>query len=214
MKYLKIFESWSQEYTYDFTDRGFEVEEGENSIVGRYKGKFLMTELTEEFAEMISKLSDEYYILKVQNYFNQSSGNASFNIEVSDKFIENSDFISFKTSSGDVDFYPTEVIDIKKYTTYGDRKGIIIYLNGRLKSGTERLVSISINGDKISVNIRTINKKCTLNLEEAKKLFTIIENGNIPIRFTTGYKVNNISNEELNKTHYPEWKKSILEILK
>lgn len=116
MKHLKIFESWSEDYTYNFIDKGFEVEEESQTISGKYKGKFVMTELTDEFAEMISKLSDNYYILKAQTYFNQTTGGASFNVTVSDKFIENDEFISFRMDAGNLEFYPKKVNSIQRYT--------------------------------------------------------------------------------------------------
>jgi len=180
MKHLrpyKIFESWSEDYTYNFIDKGFEVEEESQTISGKYKGKFVMTELTDEFAEMISKLSDNYYILKAQTYFNQTTGGASFNVTVSDKFIENDEFISFRMDAGNLEFYPKKVNSIQRYTNPQNKQCTIMYLEGRLKSGAKREIGIDIEGDKIKVIIRSFaSRRCQLDLEMANKLFTLIEN--------------------------------------
>ena len=59
MKNIKrINEDWSNDYTYDFTDAGFEVEENGLILTGKYKGKFLMTQVNDWFAEMTAKMSD------------------------------------------------------------------------------------------------------------------------------------------------------------
>ena len=48
MKSIKrINEDWSNDYTYDFTDAGFEVEENGLILTGKYKGQFLMTQLND-----------------------------------------------------------------------------------------------------------------------------------------------------------------------
>lgn len=188
---IKLFESWSEDYTYGFTDKGFEVKEEGQTIFGKYKGKFVMTELTDEFTEMISKLSDNYYILKSQTYFNQTTGGASFNVTVSDKFIENTEFISFRMDAGNLEFYPNKVTGIQRYT---------MYLSGRLKSGAQRLIAIDIEDGKIKVIIRGFaNRRCQLDLEMANKLFTLIENGSITKNDPEDY--------------YPQFKAEVLQIL-
>jgi hypothetical protein len=43
MKKIKLFESWSQDYTLDFQDHGFELEEIGQKIKGKYQGKVVIS---------------------------------------------------------------------------------------------------------------------------------------------------------------------------
>ncbi len=86
MKNLKrINEDWSNDYTYDFTDAGFEVEENGLILTGKYKGQFVMTQLNDWFAEMTAKMSDDHEVARTKTYFNQVTGNANFEVEITPK---------------------------------------------------------------------------------------------------------------------------------
>jgi hypothetical protein len=83
MKHLKkLNEDWSNDYTYDFTDAGFEVEENGLILTGKYKGQFVMTQLNDWFAEMTAKMSDDHEVARTKTYFNQVTGNANFEVEI------------------------------------------------------------------------------------------------------------------------------------
>lgn len=183
MKNIKLFnESWSDDYTYDFTDRGFSIDQTSNLIKGTYKGKFIQTELTDEFAEMIVRLSDNYYILRTKTYFNQTTGNASFEVEVSDKFKEVSDHILINLSSGEqIKFYPSRVNGTLIHRSY-TKEYLIMYVQGRLESGQEREIGILLNDkDKIKAIIRGYTSKSPkIDKENITKLFSIIDNEKIP----------------------------------
>jgi hypothetical protein len=184
VKNIKLFkESWSDDYTYDFTDRGFSIDQTSNLIKGTYKGKFIQTELTDEFAEMIMRLSDNYYILRTKTYFNQTTGNASFEVEVSDKFKEVSDHILINLSSDEqIKFYPSRVNGTLIHKSY-TKDYLIMYVQGRLESGQEREISILLNdkGDKIKAIIRGYTgKRPKIDKENITKLFSIIDSGKIP----------------------------------
>jgi hypothetical protein len=184
MKNIKLFnESWSDDYTYDFSDRGFKIDQYSNLIKGTYKGKFLQTALTDEFADMIMRLSDDYYILRTKTYFNQTTGNASFEVEVSDKFKEVSDYILINLSSDEqIKFYPNRVNGTLRHKSY-TKEYLIMYVQGRLESGQEREIGILLNdkGDKIKAIIRGYaSKSPKIDKENITKLFSIIDNEKIP----------------------------------
>jgi hypothetical protein len=188
MKNIKLFnESWSDDYTYDFTDKGFEIDQSSNVIKGTYKGKFIQTELTDNFAEMIMRLSDNYYVLRTKTYFNQTTGNASFEVEVSDKFKEVSDYFLINLSSDEqIKFYPSRVNSIIRNIGINIgmvKEYLIMYVQGRLESGQEREIGILLNekGDKIKALIRGYSGKSPkIDKENITKLFSIIDSGKIP----------------------------------
>jgi hypothetical protein len=204
MKNIKLFnESWSDDYTYDFTDRGFSIDQTSNLIKGTYKGKFIQTELTDNFAEMIMRLSDNYYVLRTKTYFNQTTDNASFEVEVSDKFKEVSDYILINLSSDEqIKFYPSRVNLISRNIGMV-KEYLIMYVQGRLESGQEREIGILLNdkGDGIKAIIRGYTgKRPKIDKENITKLFSIIDSEKIP------------NNSYVDR--YEEFKKDILDSIK
>lgn len=178
MKRIKLFESWSDDYTHDFTDRGFKIDQVSNIIKGTYKGKYILTELNDEFTEMIGRLSDEYYVLRTKTYFNQITGNASFEVEVSDKFKEKSDHFLINLSNGKkIKFYPQSLNFIDEKF----KEGLTLQLQGRLESGQEREIGIEKRGNTIKAYIRGYSSKNPkIDKENINKLFSIIDSGKIP----------------------------------
>lgn len=85
MRWLKLFEGWSDDYITDFEDNGFQVSESPTVVRGRYEGDFIITDLNDWYAEMIGKMSDDYNIIKSATSWNKSSKIASFEIQVADK---------------------------------------------------------------------------------------------------------------------------------
>lgn len=185
IKSYRLLESWSDDYTLDFTDRGFKIDQVSNIITGTYKGKYILTELNDEFAEMIGRLSDNYYILRTKTYFNQTTGNASFEVEVSDKFKE-SDYILINLSNDNqIKFYPERLngVNIQNIRKFVTKEYLVMYLQGRLESGQEREISILLNdrGDKVKSFVRGYNSKNPkIDKENINKLFSIIDDGKIP----------------------------------
>jgi hypothetical protein len=215
MKIIKNFnlflESWSDDYTFDFAERGFKIDQTSNLIKGTYKGKFIQTQLIDDFSTMVGRLSDNYYVLRTKTYFNQTTDNASFEVEVSDKFKEVSDYILIDLSSDEqIKFYPSRVnlISMK-----------VMYVQGRLESGQEREIGILLNdkGDGIKepyiiptlagcsrrlqfmAIIRGYSAKSRkIDKENITKLFSFIDDGKIP------------NNSYVDR--YEEFKKDVLDI--
>ncbi len=135
MKFLKrIDESWSADYTYDFTDNGFEVEETDKTIKGKYKGKFLITQVSSWFAEMVAKMELDHRILNAKTYYNEVTGNANFEVEIAE---ETRDSIEVKVGSEKVKFFPISIIYLSAY----ERSGAI-YIKGALENGQKKELRI------------------------------------------------------------------------
>jgi hypothetical protein len=200
MKFLKrIDESWSADYTYDFTDNGFEVEETGNTIKGKYKGKFLITQVSSWFAEMVAKMESDHRILNAKTYNNEVTGNASFEVEIAE---EVNDAIEVAVGTEKVKFFPistthitqmlfssTGTIEIIGALENGQKKLLRIYRSmpiGSTKADAQK--SKATNGFSFGSRSRGIS----VDNENIKKIFDIIEAGQI-INYC------HFSDEELNK---------------
>lgn len=201
MKFIKLFESWHQDYSYDFLDRGFELEEttsGSNkTLKGSYKGKYVLTELNDEFADMINRLSYNYEILRVKTYFNGTTGNASFELEVSNKF-KSDNYIEFIVKGDKMKFYPNSVvyISLSDYTlsfrSSDKRFNPYISISGKLESGATRTLSLfkdTSNNNIIKCSVQGLDsKKPTIDKENIDKLFNMIDEDKIVKDYVDKYE--------------------------
>lgn len=183
MKFIKLFESWHQDYSYDFLDRGFDLDEtsyANKTLKGTYKGKYVLTELNDEFADMITRLSYNYEILRVKTYFNGTTGNASFEIEVSDK-IDTDNYIEFEANGEKYKYFPVRVsfISLGNEIFYGNDPSI--RLSGKLESGgTKELYIIKSSNNKLKFMVQGFSiKKTTIDKENIKKIFDLIDSDKI-----------------------------------
>jgi hypothetical protein len=151
MKHLKLFESWSEEFLYDFTDdKNFTIEEDGKKVKGEFRGSFDVVDMSTTFTDVVSKMSTEYKILKAQSFFNQVTGNAKFEIEVQDK---EGEFIEITVGETKVKWSPEMVVNLWSQT----RTRICQYINieGRLENGAKRTVLISFHrGDTQAPNLQ------------------------------------------------------------
>ncbi len=160
MKYLKLFEGWSEQYLHDLTDEEkFTIEEDGKKVKGEYRGAFDTADMTNLFADTVSKISSDYKILKVQSFFNQVTGNAKFEIEVQNY---EGEFIEIDTPSGKVKFTPEKISNLWANT----RESICHYfhIEGRLENGTKKTVYIDFynvvndrDGDEQHIRPRTLD---------------------------------------------------------
>jgi hypothetical protein len=152
MKYLKLFEGWSDQYLHDFTDEEkFTIEEDGMKVKGKYKGAFDTSDMTNLFADAVSKMSSDYRILKAQSFFNQVTGNAKFEIEVHN-FEDELEFIEIDVSGQKVKWIPMELtnIYISKYNT--DEPFQILRqftISGRLENGSKKNLEVWFEPTKI-----------------------------------------------------------------
>jgi hypothetical protein len=131
MKYLKkIFEAWSDPYTLDFQDHGFDLEESGQKLKGKYQGKFVISDLNTWYAELVDRLNDEWEVTQSKHSFNTASGRASFEIEIMDK--ENVGYFTVLKDGVEVKLYPLSFMNI-----HISRDSFNITLRCKLENGTK-----------------------------------------------------------------------------
>jgi len=189
MKFLKLFESWHQDYSYDFSDRGFELDSsGDNQtnkiLSGKYKGKYVLTDLNDDFIGMVLRMSDYFDILKTKTYFNSTTGSASFEVEVSDK-LDTDNYIEFEADGKKYKYFPIRVTLITLGSErYYDNDPLVglgsIRFYGKLESGAGKELIIIKKTGKLDFMIQGFNsKKPTIDKENIKKIFDLIDSNKI-----------------------------------
>ena len=181
MKHLKLFESWSEEFLYDFTDdKNFTIEEDGKKVKGEFRGSFDVVDMSTTFTDVVSKMSTEYKILKAQSFFNQVTGNAKFEIEVQDK---EGEFIEVTVGETTVKWFPEKVINLWSLT----EARICWYFNieGKLENGTKKTLLIDFldssghrarrtDNIKMKVTLGNRTRGVSIDKENVSKLIQII----------------------------------------
>lgn len=186
MRFLKrINEGWSDDYVTDFSDNGFTIEETPSNIKGSIsKGKFLVTDLNNWFTEMTDKLSDNYKVLSSKTFFNQTTGNANFEVVVAETGLES---VYINVDGTDIEFIPKTILYISHYS-YENRHRVPlqegnISIKGRLSTGLNKTISISIKwkDDFKEINFSLSNKSrgVTMTKENMEKIFTLFDSGQV-----------------------------------
>ena len=174
MKYLKLFEGWSDEYLHDFTDEEkFTIEEDGKKVKGEYKGPFDTADMTNSFADAVSKMSADYRILKAQSFFNQVTGNAKFEIEVLN-YENELDHIEIDVAGQKVKWTPEKItilypgrlklVDENGNITENFEMLTNLYIDGRLENGTKKNLDLhfrpskDITYDKTYYQIKNYNE--------------------------------------------------------
>ena len=143
MKHLKkINEDWSDDYVYDFKDNGFDVEENGLVLKGQYKGQFVLTQVSSWFEEMLGQMGEEHKVLRTKTYFNELTGNASFEVEIKQHTIEG-DSIEVSVGREMVKYFPKEVIAL--YVSRLDNSEIYLgnlTIEGALESGQKKSLKL------------------------------------------------------------------------
>lgn len=178
----KINEDWSNDYTYDFTDHGFEVEENGNLLTGKYKGQFIHSDISSWFEEMLAKLSDEQKVVRSKTYFNELTGNASFEVEIKPALGEHS--IEVEIDSTKNRFY----LDTITNFNWNDPTGGF-YVAGNLESGQKKELWIgkSLRGrsgaTKSVFHLGNRTRGISVSKEDVKKVLDLIDSDDLPLRF-------------------------------
>jgi hypothetical protein len=180
MKFIKkINEDWSDDYVVDFFDHGFDLEETDNTISGKYKGDFVITSLNDWFAEMISKLTIEYKVLRTKTFFNQVTGNANFEVEVTP--IDASE-INVIIDGNVIKYSPLKITSI---WTSSYNHLLQISIGGRTSVGVMKGLLINIqldeNDNPIKVNFTLGNKYSgiVVDNDNLKEILNLVESGKI-----------------------------------
>lgn len=186
MRFLKrINEGWSDDYVTDFSDNGFTIEETPSNIKGSIsKGKFLVTDLNNWFTEMTDKLSDNYKVLSAKTFFNQTTGNANFEVVVAETGLES---VYINVDGTDIEFIPKTILYISHYS-YENRHRVPlqegnISIKGRLSTGLNKTISISIKWKddfkEISFSLSNKSRGVTMTKENMEKIFTLFDSGQV-----------------------------------
>ena len=177
----KINEDWSSDYTYDFTDHGFEVREYGNLLTGKYKGQFVHSDISSWFEEMLAKLSDEQKVLRSKTYFNELTGNASFEVEIKPTLGEHS--IDIEMDGVKHKFYLGTITSFN----WNDPTGGF-YVSGNLESGQEKNLWIgkSLRGrsgsTKSVFHLGNRTRRISVSKEDVKKVLDLIDSDDLPLR--------------------------------
>ena len=178
----KINEDWSNDYTYDFTDHGFEVEENGNLLTGKYKGQFIHSDISSWFEEMLAKLSDEQKVVRSKTYFNELTGNASFEVEIKPALGEHS--IEVEIDSIKHKFYLDTITSFNWLDPTGG-----FYVSGNLESGQKKELWIgkSLRGrsgaTKSVFHLGNRTRGISVSKEDVKKVLDLIDSDDLPLRF-------------------------------
>lgn len=177
----KINEDWSSDYTYDFTDHGFEVEENGNILTGKYKGQFVMKQLNDWFAEMTAKMSDDHDVARAKTYFNQVTGNANFEVEIA----PGRNFsIEVQVGNETVEYFPSHIYSNNLFDSRINPSKCIgsIWFKGSFKNGQKKELGIhrehlrdragnQIEDTKLQINLGSRGRGISISKEELSKLF-------------------------------------------
>lgn len=202
MKYLKkIFEAWSEPYTLDFQDHGFELEERGQKLKGKYQGKVVISDLNTWYAELVDRLNDEWEVTQSKHSFNSASGRASFEIEIMDK--EGSGFFTILKDGVEVKLYPLSFGNINL-----NRGGFGLSINCKLENGSKTYFYVSYynadlyndqwNTDRpsvVSFNLGNKSRGIDFNKSEVEGFINLIKE----LKFGDGNELNEEHRIKLNR---------------
>ena len=190
MKHLKkINEDWSDDYVYDFKDNGFDVEENGLVLKGQYKGQFVLTQVSSWFEEMLGQMGEEHKVLRTKTYFNELTGNASFEVEIKQQIIAG-DSIEVSVGREMVKYFPKEVITL--YVSRLDNSEIYLghlTIEGALESGQKKSLKLSRYRNRVNQTtesefaLGSRGRGISVDNENIEKIFDLIENNRLPIKY-------------------------------
>ena len=190
MKHLKkINEDWSDDYVYDFKDNGFDVEENGLVLKGQYKGQFVLTQVSSWFEEMLGQMGEEHKVLRTKTYFNELTGNASFEVEIKQQIIAG-DSIEVSVGREMVKYFPKEVITL--YVSRLDNSEIYLghlTIEGALESGQKKSLKLSRYRNRVNQTtesefaLGSRGRGISVDKENIEKIFDLIENNRLPIKY-------------------------------
>ncbi len=186
MKYIKrINEGWSDDYTYDFTDNGFKTKEDLNTVTGEYKGKFVIGQLNDWFAEMITKMGEDKRVVKTNTQFDEAKGEARFEVETVDL---DRDAVEITINGEKMKFYPELITGLYPSANYFSRQAIAsgtavstftAHVIGRFENDEKKGITIESADSKITFQIGKKKKGIDIDKENIKKILDMIESGKI-----------------------------------
>ncbi len=209
MRIKKIYENWSKDFVTDFTDNGFDVDVNEYTINGQYKGKFVVTQVSRWFDDMLGKIDTEYNIMRTKTFFNSVTGNANFEVVVAPPTSGNS--IEFMLDGVKHEFY------IKYVRCFGDGSSSLasdrrtnremgLSFVGNRGDGDSGTIYISVvespvrKTKKIRFGYNNRTKNVLVSKDEVVKLLELITSDKLELTDYYGermYKYSELPNEDL-----------------
>ena len=193
---IRMFENWSQDFVTDFTDNGFDVDVNEYTINGQYKGKFVVTQVSRWFDDMLGKIDTEYNIMRTKTFFNSITGNANFEVVVAPPTSGNS--IDFMLDGVKHEFY------IKYVRCFGSGSEIGLAFVGNRGDGDSGTIYISVlespvrKTKKIRFGYNNRTKNVLVSKDEVVKLLELITSDKLEVGdYGERKKYSELTNEDL-----------------
>lgn len=158
-------ENWSKDFATDFTDNGFDVEENGSIVTGQYRGKFVVTQFSRWFDDMLHKIETEHKILRSKTFFNSVTGNASFEVEIDNT---SSFYVDVSVNGKKIEYYPTLLVSYYIFKSSGDCS---IYLDGRLESGQRKTLGIRLAGGVVISSLGVKERGVVVDKSEIRKIY-------------------------------------------
>ena len=172
-------ENWSKDFATDFTDNGFDVEENGSIVTGQYRGKFVVTQFSRWFDDMLHKIETEHKILRSKTFFNSVTGNASFEVEIDNT---SSFYVEVSVNGKKIEYYPTLLVSYYIFKSSGDCS---IYLDGRLGSGQRKTLGIRLAGGVVSSSLGVKERGVVVDKSEIRKIYDQVLSGGLLVNNMT-----------------------------
>ena len=193
---IRMFENWSQDFVTDFTDNGFDVDVNEYTINGQYKGKFVVTQVSRWFDDMLGKIDTEYNIMRTKTFFNSVTGNANFEVVVAPPTSGNS--TEFMLDGVKHEFY------IKYVRCFGNGPEMGLVFVGNRGDGDSGTIYISVvespvkKTKKIRFGYNNRTKNVLVSKDEVVKLLELIISDKLEVGdYGERKKYSELTNEDL-----------------
>jgi hypothetical protein len=200
MRIKRINENWSQDFVTDFTDNGFDVDVNGYAINGQYKGKFVVTQVSRWFDDMLGKIDTEYNIMRTKTFFNSITGNANFEVVVAPPTSGSS--IEFMLDGVKHEFYIKYVRCFGTYDKTRSEMGLSFL--GNRGDGDSGTIYISVvespvrKTKKIRFGYNNRTKNVFVSMDEVGKLLDLITSDKLEINYNYGerkYKYSELPND-------------------
>lgn len=194
---IRMFENWSRDFVTDFTDNGFDVDVNEYTINGQYKGKFVVTQVSRWFDDMLGKIDTEYNIMRTKTFFNSITGNANFEVVVAPPTSGNS--IEFMLDGVKHEFY------IKYVRCWGSAPEMGLSFVGNRGDGDSGTIYISVvespvrKTKKIRFGYNNRTKNVLVSMDGVSKLLELIASDKLEVTDYYGetkYKYSEMPNDK------------------
>ena len=139
-KFEKINEAWSEPYTLEFQDKGFDLEEKGLKLSGRYRGDIVTSDFNNWYSELISRLDTEYKVVSSKHQFNTVSKFASFEIEIVE--LESENYFTILKDDESIKLYPYGIAYARVDMRMGKIHGFRLNIKCKTESGAKKILGV------------------------------------------------------------------------